>query len=61
MKHVDTEGWLSLSGKSYGRPIFGQLEVVCSTVSDITSFWRPAEGVYVQPTGQSETRGHDEL
>lgn len=61
-KHVDTEMWLSLSGNIYGRPIFGQLEVVCSTTSESTSYWKTAEGVYVQPTTNAQSRQiHDEL
>lgn len=64
LKHVDTEMWLSLSGNTYGRPIFGQQEVVCSTESDATSFWRAVDGVFVQPTAMHGTESpseHDEL
>lgn len=63
LKHVDTGVWLSLSGNIYGRPIFGQLEVIGATNSDSTSFWKTTEGVYVQPTGRATTASpnHDEL
>lgn len=62
LKHVDTGMWLSLSGNVYGRPIFGQLEVVCSEKSDTSSYWRTAEGVYVQPTMKTDSKAmHDEL
>lgn len=64
LKHVDTDRWLSLSGNTYGRPIFGQMEVVCSQESDLTSHWKTVEGVYVQPTSkQSDATqsSHDEL
>lgn len=62
LKHVDTEMWLSMSGNSYGRPIFGQMEVICSRSSDSNSFWKTSEGVYVQPTNKIETQPkHDEL
>lgn len=62
LKHVDTSMWLSLSGNTYGRPIFGQLEVICSTNSDSTSYWKTAEGVYVQPTSKLDAKSsHDEL
>lgn len=61
-KHVDTEMWLSLSGNIYGRPIFGQLEVICSTSADSSSYWKAAEGVYVQPAAKADTPAkHDEL
>lgn len=63
LKHADTGMWLSLSGNIYGRPIFGQLEVVCSTNPENSSYWKTAEGVYVQPTTSSEQSHpkHDEL
>jgi len=62
LKHQDTGAWLSLSGNTYGRPIFGQLEVVCSSSSDSSSNWRTAEGVYVQPTVKAGVSvEHDEL
>lgn len=61
-KHVDTQMWLSLSGNTYGRPIFGQLEVICSNNADSTGYWKTAEGVYVQPTNKVENQQrHDEL
>lgn len=60
-KHVDTGMWLSLSGNIYGRPIFGQLEVVCSSSAESSSYWKTAEGVYVQPTDKIEKNAHDEL
>lgn len=63
LKHIDTGMWLSLSGNTYGRPIFGQLEVVCSTSPDSTSLWKTVEGVYVQPTNKLEApvHRHEEL
>lgn len=62
LKHVDTDQWLSLSGNAYGRPIYGQMEVICSPSSDKFSFWKTAEGIFVQPTGKTESSSvHDEL
>lgn len=62
LKHVDTDTWLSLSGNTYGRPIFGQSEVICTPKSDTTSNWRAAEGVYIQPTVKyGAQKAHDEL
>lgn len=61
-KHVDTDTWISLSGNTYGRPIFGQLEVICSTSgTDSSSYWKTAEGVYVEPTVKTTSSEHDEL
>lgn len=53
LKHVDTDSWLSLSGNTYGRPIYGQMEVICTGSKDRLSNWKTVEGVYVQPTGQT--------
>lgn len=63
LKHVDTDQWLTLSGNSYGRPIYGQMEVICSPTTDQSSFWKTAEGIFVQPTGSASSSSsvHDEL
>uniref|UniRef100_A0A6G1S400 Stromal cell-derived factor 2-like protein 1 n=1 Tax=Aceria tosichella TaxID=561515 RepID=A0A6G1S400_9ACAR len=53
LKHVDTDTWLSLSGNTYGRPIYGQMEVICTPSSDAMSHWKTVEGVFVQPTGKT--------
>jgi dolichyl-phosphate-mannose--protein O-mannosyl transferase len=49
LKHQDTEKWLSISGRTYGRPISGQMEVIGSKYQDASSFWKTTEGVYVKP------------
>lgn len=56
LKHTDTEAWLSVSGKSYGQQLGGQLEV-CGELApyDESCVWRAAEGVFVKP---SEGRLH---
>ena len=63
LKHIDTGAWLSLSGNTYGRPIYGQFEVICARESDSNSNWKVVEGVYVQPLGSSteDSATHDEL
>ncbi|XP_076362127.1 stromal cell-derived factor 2-like isoform X1 [Tachypleus tridentatus] len=48
LKHVDTDGWLTVSGHSFGRPIHGQLEVCTKPNSDSSSYWRTVEGVYIK-------------
>ncbi|RWS30213.1 stromal cell-derived factor 2-like protein [Leptotrombidium deliense] len=58
-KHVDTEMWLSTSGRSYGRPISGQLEVVGVSRPDSSSYWQTAEGIYIKPMDKDII--HDEL
>jgi dolichyl-phosphate-mannose--protein O-mannosyl transferase len=62
LKHVDTEKWLSVSGRSYGRPINGQVEVIGSGYPDSSSYWKTEEGVFVKPTDkESGVNHHDEL
>lgn len=61
-KHVDTEVWLSLSGNTYGRPIHGHMEVVGATYPESTSYWKTAEGLFLQPTLKiTRPTTHDEL
>jgi len=67
LKHIDTEKWLSVSGRTYGRPISGQMEVVGSKYPDASSYWKTTEGIYVKPDDSSspgkkkEEGEHDEL
>lgn len=46
LRHVDTNHWLVMANKQYGRPISGQYEVAASTKRDTAAAWRAAEGVY---------------
>jgi len=48
-KHVDTDKWLSVSGRTYGRPISGQMEVVGAKYQDSSCYWKTTEGVFVKP------------
>jgi dolichyl-phosphate-mannose--protein O-mannosyl transferase len=61
LKHVDTEKWLSISGRTYGRPINGQLEVIGASYPDSSSYWQTMEGVFVKPTEEKMGEVHDEL
>lgn len=56
--------WLTVTGRSYGRPINGQLEIVGAGYSDSSCYWKVAEGVYIRTDdGQkmNGSDGHDEL
>ena len=53
--------WLSVSGRAYGRPIQGQIEVVGTQYPDSSSYWRVAEGVFIEPNEYKEFNSHDEL
>lgn len=57
LKHIDTEKWLSVSGRTYGRPISGQMEVIGAKYQDASCYWKTSEGVYVKP---DEGRKYDE-
>ncbi|KAI1286395.1 Stromal cell-derived factor 2 [Halotydeus destructor] len=62
LKHVDTEKYVSLSGRTYGRPISGQMEVVGIGYPDTSSYWKTAEGIFVKPTEMKDNSiEHDEL
>ncbi|KAH8042418.1 hypothetical protein HPB51_023257 [Rhipicephalus microplus] len=63
LKHADTEAWLSVSGKSYGQQLGGQLEV-CGELApyDESCVWRTAEGVFMKPSeGRLHIVKHTEL
>ena len=51
-KHVETGSYLACSGRTYGRPIHGQHEVVASysDTSGSQKQWKAMEGVFVKPS-----------
>lgn len=61
LKHIDTQKWLGVSGRQFGRPISGQLEIVGfnGIVSGVD--WKTAEGVFIHPNEQSSHNVHTEL
>lgn len=61
-RHVDTDMYLSVSGRTYGRPIHGQMEVCAVNSPDSASKWQVQEGVFMMPTDESflEKRQHTE-
>lgn len=61
-KHVDTEKWLSVSGRTYGRPISGQMEVIGAKYTDSSCYWRIGDGVFIKPDPDNLLPSpHDEL
>lgn len=61
-KHVDTEKWLAVSGRTYGRPISGHMEVVGAKFNDASSHWRVGDGVFIKPDPDNLLPSpHDEL
>lgn len=55
--HGETNKYLAPSGREFGRPISGQMEIVASKGN---SKWKAMEGVFVKPT-MDEDSMHDEL
>jgi len=63
-KHVDTGVFLGVSGRTFGRPINGQMEVIGVSMPDSTTKWKTAEGIFVHPSDfnpKRQTNNHDEL
>lgn len=63
-KHVDTGYFLGVSGRTFGRPINGQMEVVGFPPGYSACDWKSAEGLFIHPTDKSEShyeREHSEL
>lgn len=61
LKHVDTQKWLGVSGRSFGRPISGQQEIVGfnGIVSGVD--WKAVEGVYIHQNEAPQHISHEEL
>lgn len=62
-KHVDTGVFLGVSGRTFGRPIHGQMEVVGLSMPDASTKWKTAEGIFIHPSDFNPKRNsaHDEL
>jgi len=68
LKHVDTGVFLGASGRTFGRPIHGQMEIVGLNGPSSTTQWKAAEGIFVHQSNFDPTSGrsnvgpdHDEL
>lgn len=62
-KHVDTDMYLSISGRTFGRPINGQMEVI-GVASPHQAEWSALEGVYIhqdEPKDSHSSSVHTEL
>lgn len=61
-RHVDTSVYLSMSGRSFGRPISGQMEVVgVSNLQQHGTRWITKEGIYITPKEKESEYIHTEL
>ncbi|XP_046990713.1 stromal cell-derived factor 2 [Schistocerca americana] len=51
LKHVDTEVYLSATGRTYGRPINGQAEIVGVPTPAVGHVhWKAMEGLFIHPS-----------
>uniref|UniRef100_A0A1B0A1N2 MIR domain-containing protein n=1 Tax=Glossina pallidipes TaxID=7398 RepID=A0A1B0A1N2_GLOPL len=61
-RHVDTGAYLGLSGRSFGRPIAGQMEVAgLGSLHRDGTRWTTAEGLYIAPKEKEAEYAHTEL
>uniref|UniRef100_A0A182T8L8 MIR domain-containing protein n=1 Tax=Anopheles maculatus TaxID=74869 RepID=A0A182T8L8_9DIPT len=61
-QHIDTDMYLGVSGRTFGRPINGQMEVVGLPNPYSGTEWIAAEGLFIHPTEKdSGSRVHTEL
>ncbi|KAK3924691.1 Stromal cell-derived factor 2-like protein 1 [Frankliniella fusca] len=59
-QHVDTNAYLGVSGRQFGRPISGQAEVVGEFSISSTAQWMAMEGLFIHKNEfDSRTVGHD--
>uniref|UniRef100_U5EJF4 Putative mannosyltransferase n=1 Tax=Corethrella appendiculata TaxID=1370023 RepID=U5EJF4_9DIPT len=63
LRHVDTDSFLGVSGRTFGRPINGQMEVIGTHSSYSGAEWKAAEGLFVHPKEKDQYSGnvHTEL
>lgn len=62
LRHVDTQMYLAVSGRTFGRPINGQMEVVGIKSSSGAVHWQSMEGVFLHtPDVKHHIHQHTEL
>ncbi|KAI0990673.1 hypothetical protein GJ496_005417 [Pomphorhynchus laevis] len=61
LMHAEMGVYLHISGKTYGSPIRGQMEVVGYEIRSDKNLWTVAEGLYVMPREDEVKTSHDEL
>nr|CAD7443716.1 unnamed protein product [Timema bartmani] len=59
-KHLDTDAYLSATGRTYGRPINGQTEIVgVMSMSSNHVHWQAMEGLFIHPTDFNPKQQHN--
>lgn len=61
LRHMDTRKYLGLSGRSFGRPISGQMEVCGLSTGNTGSEWQAAEGIFIHQNDLAQQNIHTEL
>ncbi|XP_018336519.2 stromal cell-derived factor 2 [Agrilus planipennis] len=61
LKHKDTDQYLAASGRTFGRPINGQMEIVGLESSSGSVHWQAAEGIYLHAPDFAAKHVHTEL
>ncbi|XP_014474558.1 PREDICTED: stromal cell-derived factor 2 [Dinoponera quadriceps] len=63
LKHIDTNTFLSVSGRVYGSPISGQMEIVGEYSSNSPhTMWKAMEGMFIHPSDfKAQHHHHTEL
>ncbi|EFN88606.1 Stromal cell-derived factor 2 [Harpegnathos saltator] len=62
LKHIETNIYLSISGRVYGSPISGQMEIVGEYSSSPHTQWKAMEGMFIHPTDfKAQHHHHTEL
>lgn len=61
-RHLDTRKFLGASGRSFGRPISGQMEIVGLNSGSTGSEWQSVEGIFIHPNEMIKNKiDHTEL
>lgn len=61
LRHLDTRKFLAISGRSFGRPISGQMEVCGVSGANTGSEWQAAEGIFIHSNDFIQKNIHTEL
>ncbi|CRK99550.1 CLUMA_CG012867, isoform A [Clunio marinus] len=61
LRHIDTRKYLAMSGRTFGRPISGQMEVCGIQSGKSGSEWQAIEGIFIHPNEPLRQNIHTEL
>lgn len=62
LRHIDTNNYLSVSGRTFGRPINGQMEIIGVSNPQHACDWKAAEGLFIhQREPKEHFHSHTEL